>query len=374
MPDLFTCPSCRGSYERTPDSLRCACGTWPVVEGIPILTPWARGRTFTLGEILARHRPAAQGFADKILRRLFPGTGRMADAAMNREASFLELAEALGRTADLDYFRYRFSDLSYLAAAALLTPLDRGPVLDLGCGAGHLTYALSRRIPRGIFVGLDLNFTLLYLARRFLAPAALFVCSDASAPLPFRDGAFEAAVCSNTYNYLPDRAATARELLRVTRGPLLLAHLDDPSFHGPGSLPPLKPEDYVAMFAARGVRLYRERELLESFLRTRTLDLTRTSDSASDILSLAAGVEAKVWPGADYFVTGTQINPIYETHEEGGSIRLKRRFISDRHSEAYRAYEEFLPESLTVTREQIAAADPELVRKFVLLDLPPLYC
>jgi hypothetical protein len=91
------------------------------------------------------------------------------------------------------------------------------------------------------------------------------------------------------------------------------------------------------------------------------------------VITLTAGVEPKVWPGADYFVTGTELNPIYDAQEEGGALRLKRKFISDRYAEVYRAVDEFLPESLTVTREQIASRDPELVRKFVLLDLPPNY-
>jgi hypothetical protein len=204
-------------------------------------------------------------------------------------------------------------------------------------------------------------------------PSGLFICADASARLPFRDGAFESALCSDTFNYLPDRAATARELLRVAKGPLLLSRLADPSFRGRGALAPLEPDAYLSLFAARSPRLHRDRDLLESFLRTRSLDLTKTSDSRDDVLTLTAGVEAKVWPGADYFVSGSQLNPIYETREEGGSLRLTRRFISDRYSEVYRAYDEFLPESLTVTREQVASADPDLVRKFVLLDLPPLY-
>ena len=278
------------------------------------------------------------------------------------------------RREDLDYFRYRFSDLSFLSTAALLTPLDRGPVLDLGCGAGHLVHALSRRIPRGLVVGLDLNFTLLYLAKRFMAPSALFVCADASAPLPFRDAAFEAGLCADTFNYLPDRTTAARELLRVARGPILMSRLADPSFRGRGSLEPLEPAAYLALFAARGPRLHRDRDLLEAFLKTRFLDLTRSGDSRDDVLTLTAGVEAKAWPGADYFVSGSQLNPVYETREEGGALLLRRRFISERYSEAYRAVGEFLPETLTVTREQIASRDPELVRKFVLLDLPPNYC
>ena len=77
---------------------------------------------------------------------------------MDRDATFLDLAAALGRTADLNYFRYRFSDPTYLATAALLTPLARGPLLDLGCGAGHGIHALLRRLPRSVVAGLDANF------------------------------------------------------------------------------------------------------------------------------------------------------------------------------------------------------------------------
>jgi SAM-dependent methyltransferase len=374
VPELFACPSCRGPLTRDPETLRCACAAWPVVDGIPIFTPWAKNRRFSLEEVLARHRPPVEGLPAKILRRLFPGTGRIYDAVTRRDATFLGLAAALGRTADLDYFRYRFSDLSFLSTAALLTPLSQGPVLDLGCGAGHLARALSQRIPRGMIVGLDLSFTLLYLARRFVAPSALFVCADASAPLPFRDGAFEAALCADTFNYLPDRAASARELLRVVKGPLLLSRLADPSFRGRGAQEPLEPDAYLSMFAPRGPRLHRDRDLLEVFLKGRSLDLARTNASRGEVLTLTAGVEAKVWPGADYFVSGSELNPIYETREEGDAIQLRRRFISDRYSEVYRAYDEFLPEKITVTREQIASRDPELVRKFVLLELPGNYC
>ncbi|MBI3855826.1 MAG: methyltransferase domain-containing protein [Planctomycetes bacterium] len=374
MPELLACPSCRGPLNRQADALVCGCSTWPVVADIPLLVPWARNRRFSVEEALARHLPPPEGLAGKLLRRVFSGSAAIAEAISNRDATFIELAEALGRTRDLDYFRYRFSDLSYLSTAALLTPLDRGPLLDLGCGAGHLVHAMFRRLPKSVVVGLDLNFTLLYLAKRFVAPAALFVCADASAPLPFRDGAFEAALCADTFNYLPDRAAAARELLRAVRGPLLLSRLADPSFRCRGALAPLEPEAYLEMFSARSPRLYRDQDLLESFVKTRSLDLTRSAGGGNDVLTLTAGVEPKMWTGADYFVSGSQLNPIYESTEEGGSLRLRRRFVSEAYGEAYRKIGDLQPETLTVTRDQIALQDPELAKKFVLLDLPPNYC
>jgi SAM-dependent methyltransferase len=365
MPNLLACPSCRNLLTREPALLRCSCATYPVVDGIPVVTEWAKNRTFRVDEVLARHLPPPTGFAAKLVGKLLPPTGRIEAAILNRDATFLQLAEALGRVGDLDYFRYRFSDLSYVASAALAAPLSRGPVLDLGCGAGHLVSALAKRIPKGLIVGLDLNYTLLYLARRFLAPDALLVCADASARLPFCDGAFEAAISADVFQYLPDLTTTAAELLRVTRGPILLSHLwtkDRP------------PDRYLELFAARKPWVCGDRDLLESFLRTRSLDLTRPPAADEESLTLVAGLDRGVIPGADYFLSGTTINPVYEVREEEGRLRLQRRHLSDAYAAAYRKYGEHFPESLTVTREQIAERDPELVRKFVLLDLPANYC
>ncbi len=365
MPNLLACPSCRNLLTRESDLLRCPCATYPVVDGIPIITDWAKNRSFTVDEVLARHLPPASGLAAKLVRKLLPPRGRIRTAILNRDATFLQLAEALGRVGDLDYFRYRFSDLSYIASAAVAAPLSRGPVLDLGCGAGHLVTALAKRLPKGLVVGLDLHYSLLYLARRFLAPDALLVCADAAARLPFCDGAFEASISADVFQYLPDLTTTAAELIRVTRGPILLSHLWTKT---------RTPQQYLELFAARKPWLCGDRDLLDSFLRTRTLDLTRPPQAGEESLTLIAGLDRGVIPGADYFVTGTAINPIYDAREERGQVHLTRRHLSDAYDAAYRQYAEYFPETLTVTREQIAERDPELVRKFVLLDLPANYC
>jgi len=369
MPDLLACPLCAGSLQNEVARLRCGCGTWPVVAEIPVLLPWAHNRSLSAGELLARHRPPAEGLGAKILRRLLPAEGALETAVSRRDATFLDLVAALGRTRDLDYFRYRFSDLSYLATAALLTPLTRGPLLDLGCGAGHGIHAMFRRIPRSLAVGVDANFTLLYLAKRFVAPAALFVCADASARLPFRDGVFEAALSADTFQYLPDGASTARELLRVTRGPILLSH-----FYRPAAPASFDAQEALKVFAGRSPRLHDEDAILETFFSRRELDLSRPAPERDDVVTLTAGLEAMAYPGADYFVSGSALNPLYEVREEGDLLQLRRRSLSEKHDKRYRKYAAWLPETLTVTREQVASADPDLVRKFILLDLPPNYC
>jgi SAM-dependent methyltransferase len=337
-----------------------------VVADIPVLLPWARNRSLSTGDMLARSRAPATGLLDKVLRRLFPGGAALENAVSRRDATFLDLAADLGRTRDLDYFRYRFSDLSYIATAALLTPLTRGPVLDLGCGAGHGIHALVRRLPRSLVAGLDANFALLYLAKRFLAPSALLVCADAASRLPFLDGVFETVLSADTFQYLADGTPTARELLRVSRGPILLSH-----FTGSG---PLDAGGCLELFRERSPLLHDEVAILETFFSRRELDLGPREPGRTDSVTITAGIEGRSYSGADYFVSGSMLNPVYEVREEGEILHLERRFLSKSHEEKHRKFEAWLPERLTTTREQIAARDPELVRTFVLLDLPPNYC
>ncbi len=359
MLELLACPRCRAALTPEAGRLRCPCATYPVVAGIPILTGWARGGSFTLGEVLARHRPAARGLRDKILRRIAPGSGRLGRAAADPGATFTGLLETFGRENDLDYFRCRPGSPNHLLSCAALAPVTRGPVLDLACGAGHRLRELSRRLPARELAGLDLNFALLYLARRFVAPGCFFVCADAAPPLPFRDAAFEAAACADAFRYFPDPAATARDLLRVTRGALVLSVLEDPA-------------RLLEALASRAPRTCADRRLLDEFLRTRRLDLGGPEARPGESCTLLAGVEPRVYDASEILASGAALNPVYEVLEEGDRLQLRRRPLPEPLAGAYRDCGDLLPEALTITRAQLAARDPDLVRRFVLVDAPGL--
>lgn len=93
--------------------------------------------------------------------------------------------------------------------AAALGLSGREPLLDAGAGTGHLTEAFRER---GHDVcALDASFGM--LARN---PAPVRLLGDA-ARLPFRDGAFAAAVEANLLHHVPDPVAVLRELARVSR-------------------------------------------------------------------------------------------------------------------------------------------------------------
>jgi SAM-dependent methyltransferase len=255
----------------------------PVLAGIPVLVddPFAR-RAATAGKdalvVALAHFMPPSGLAGRIARRL----GRLpidrarrlaADAAL----PFPEAAAALGRGREAEYFATRATQDPFRAGRALLEAAPPGPALDVGCGAGHLEAACRGRT----VVGLDRNFPLLYLARRFVHPDGLFVCADACRPLPFADGAFAATFSMDVFQYLPRREEAAREMDRLTRrdGRVILTHLRDRKGEAPHEMPSLAPEAYGRFFASRTPRFYAEDAWLGSAIPEPvppgTLDATR---------------------------------------------------------------------------------------------------
>jgi arsenite methyltransferase len=87
---------------------------------------------------------------------------------------------------------------------------SRMTVLDLGCGAGLDSLAIGPRVRK--IIGLD--FSAEMLAR---ASAHLEVVQGEAERLPFRDGAFDAALANGILNLNPRREEIIAELARVVR-------------------------------------------------------------------------------------------------------------------------------------------------------------
>jgi SAM-dependent methyltransferase len=103
-------------------------------------------------------------------------------------------------------------------AARVLDLVDlpvAGVIVDVGCGNGRYLAELARRGLRGHLIGADLSFGMLEAARSRV-PAARLITADASA-LPLRDAIADLTLAMHMLYHVPDAAAAARELRRVTR-------------------------------------------------------------------------------------------------------------------------------------------------------------
>jgi demethylmenaquinone methyltransferase/2-methoxy-6-polyprenyl-1,4-benzoquinol methylase len=109
------------------------------------------------------------------------------------------------------------------AAEACLSPGDR--VLDVCCGTGDLAFALARRYPGAVVIGLDFAEPMLerarakaarIVARGAASPAPTFVAGDVLA-LPFPDGQFTAVSAAFGVRNVADLPGAFAEMVRVTR-------------------------------------------------------------------------------------------------------------------------------------------------------------
>ena len=93
---------------------------------------------------------------------------------------------------------------------------DGERVLDVGCGTGSLAGVLLSTPIAGV-VGVDPSAAFVAAARRRVSdPRARFAVGDAQR-LAFPDGAFDRTMSMLVLNFVPDSAAAAAEMRRVTR-------------------------------------------------------------------------------------------------------------------------------------------------------------
>jgi methionine biosynthesis protein MetW len=114
----------------------------------------------------------------------------------------------------LHYRLLRRFEVGREEVAASLLPGGES-LLDIGCGDGELIERVAQRYGR--IVGADISPSVVQSAARRRGAMARWLTLDASRPLPFDDGSFDAVISLSTLQYLFDPAAFLDEAHRVLR-------------------------------------------------------------------------------------------------------------------------------------------------------------
>ncbi|TIP77140.1 MAG: methyltransferase domain-containing protein, partial [Mesorhizobium sp.] len=124
-----------------------------------------------------------------------------------------------GTAAEL-YQRYLVPLITSLWAADLVkrsAPRPGEQVLDVACGTGVVARLAAEQMGTGRVVGLDLNSSMLAVARAVAQNGGPKVeWHEASVhQMPFPNGTFDVILCQLGLQFFPDRARALAEMFRV---------------------------------------------------------------------------------------------------------------------------------------------------------------
>lgn len=406
--EILRCPFCGStlsleegeSLDRCGDEIAhgiiyCQCSAYPVVAGIPVFTADyladnARGQ-IAKGEF----EPALWGMLglDSEPRqeafREFERKGT--------EVSYRDGVEILCPDAEGTYFVYRFSDPTFLVGSALIRAIGNDTrcwkkrALDLCGGSGHLTRVLCELSGGREVVLADAYFWKLWLAKRFTAPECQPVCCDANNPLPFAQGEFSLAVCSDAFHYIWSKRLLASEMMRIAgeQGVIVLSHIHNSLAENYSAGMPLAPKWWRNLFAEMNPRLFRESEIFESAVTQQPVDLSKdyANEELSDepALSLIATRLDGLFRSynqtrAQAMLSRITVNPLYRIERNGEWATLRLDFPTTEYEDEFGQCKRYLADQAEIRVEALSnwTALPEdqlrsLLERRVLLDLPKGY-
>ena len=423
------CPYCgtdfeiEDVYEENGDDIingciRCECGEYPILGGILILKKDNTKRyileflkkknvreavAFSVGEhigyvcdIMAYLESGAHYKLNKILSALVRVRHLMKNTYKKYSDKNISFCEVFGSSSYEIYLKHRFSAASFWSLYPFVPLLKRNRkrILDLGCGMGHASFIISTYVKPEELVCADHTFKSLYLAKKYFAKDAQFICLDANYPLPFKDDIFSSILMMDAFHYVDARALLAKEFERVLNqeGMLFLLHLHSALTENISFGEPLSPSTWLSLFNNLNVVAMPEKSIVEDFILRDRFDLSKKYSEEelnfSDAISVIGGGNFNldcfdgIWKDVFNIKNNLVINPIYKMKEEGDKILLEREFPSESFKKEYPLTEKYLPERSVIDKRfvkgrSVCVSDSDkivdLMRKFVVINVPEKY-
>ncbi|MGK2848752.1 MAG: class I SAM-dependent methyltransferase [Minisyncoccota bacterium] len=109
------------------------------------------------------------------------------------------------------YRRNPLTDPQMKKIMRIIAPQADDAILDLGCGVGDYTYALSNNTKN--VIGLDLSV----VSAQQKYPESTFHAHDLNTPLPFKDASFDILISINLIEHLRDEQKFLNECIRLLK-------------------------------------------------------------------------------------------------------------------------------------------------------------
>ena len=297
------------------------------------------------------------------------------------------------------YLKHRFSGESLWSIFPFI-PVIRNKnekVLDLCCGVGYTSFIISCYVEPQQLCCADVVFRRLWLARKYFAPTAHFICLDASYPLPFRDKSFTSILMLDAFGYIPSRVLLANEMERIisSKGLILILHVHNSLTFNLGGGCAISPRQLSILFSNSYLetKTISERRVLDDYVFHNKLDLSadyseRTLNSSNALILLATADKSifKIYHevNRDFLRHKNHlvINPIYKIKRENNKFVLSRPLEKEALGDIYPFSEDYLLRDCIINAAFLEGRDvhisdvrkvEDLMKKFIVINVPENY-
>ena len=348
---------------------------WPVIDGIAYLRPRHELREAAVAlleeeketEALAVLLQDQDPFApipppDKVtLRKL------ISDDSIN-------LRDAMGMLnygPVADYFAYRWATPTYLSGLALLQRMGHAerPVVEVACGMGHFLSTLEAN--GATTVGLDLVFSKLWLARRYLSIKGDLVCGDIEQVAPLTVGQPASVFCHDAFYFFEHKSEILNRLRQLAGGgPVAVGHVHTNAVDHNVAGYPKSVAEYQRM-ATNDASFFDDNQLAKMWLDPDQPPSQATSDlSASEAIAWVEGEVNDDLYALHQPANSLKINPLLDTKTD------RIHWPTDRFRQEYEADASYLKltdderNRLQQPDQLSKAQQSNFFRRRILLDLP----
>ncbi|MGB3775171.1 MAG: class I SAM-dependent methyltransferase, partial [Leeuwenhoekiella sp.] len=188
------------------------------------------------------------------------------DQILGKNTGFLETMRLLNYGPVTEYFAHRTTAPTFLSGLALLQlgASKDVPVTEVACGAGHFLRSLEANGYQT--TGIDLVFSKLWLARRFMQVRGALICADSMAKPIFDSKSPNTVLCHDAFYFFKNKKKVIENLrVLAAGGSVLIGHVHTTAIDHGVSGHPISEEKYRKMASEKAV-FYGDKELVDFWL------------------------------------------------------------------------------------------------------------